>query len=110
MYWIRVLTLIGIASVLGCGSGALKGEKVEAPKIPAKEAVKNALKPIAESGQGSSAVGAIKNELKKLKESDPALAEELSKDADELMSTRLSPEEVKAKANAMIQKLDGAKK
>jgi hypothetical protein len=105
MNWIRVLTLVGIVAVVGClGS---KAERVNAPTVTPREAVKQALEGIAKTGQGGSAIGAVQNKLKELKETEPALAEELSKEANTLMDTRLTQEEIQTKAKAMLQKLEG---
>jgi hypothetical protein len=105
MFWIRVITLLGIVAVLGCGS---KGQKVTPPTVSPKDAVKKALEDIAQSGQGGSAVGAIMSDLEKLKATEQAVAEELIKDANVLMSTN-GEDQIKAKAQEMLKKLEGAK-
>lgn len=107
MNWMRFLILAGVVAVLGC-LGGNKGERVNAPEVSPKEAVKQKLESIVQTGQGGSAVGAIRKDLEKLRETDPAIAEELTKESSGLMMPGISPDDVKAKAKAMLQKLEGA--
>jgi hypothetical protein len=106
MSWIRVITLLGIVAVLGCGS---KGEKVTPPTVSAKDSVKKALEGLVESGRGGSEIGAIMRDLETLKATDAALAGELITDARGLMSTTLGRDEIKVKAQEMLKKLEGVK-
>lgn len=103
MSWIRAALLCGVAALVGCGKG---GEAVKAPDTTAKENIKRSLEGIAERGQGGSEIGAVMNELQKLKSVDAALAEELIQDAQAFMSTALSSEQIKAKAKEMLGKLE----
>ncbi len=105
MNWIRILTLVGIVAVTGCFGS--KGEKVTPPSVTPKESVKKTLQNIVDTGARGSAIGAMQNDLDKLKATEPALAEELKKEANSLMDTRLSQEEVQSRAKAMLQKLEG---
>jgi uncharacterized lipoprotein YehR (DUF1307 family) len=104
MSLLRVIVVCCVVALLGCGDG---GTTVKPPDTTAKDQVKQYLENIAETGAGGSEMGAIMEELKKLEESDPALAAELQEDAKTFMSTQNSPEQLKAKAKEMIEKLDG---
>jgi hypothetical protein len=106
MFWIRVITLLGIVAVLGCGS---KDERVTPPTVSAKESVKKALEGLVASGKGGSEIMTIQTEIRKLKETDPALAEELIRDSNGLMSTTLGRDDIKVKAQEMLKKLEGVK-
>jgi hypothetical protein len=103
MSWIRLVILFAMVALIGCD----KGTKVTPPTTTAKESVKKALEGLVKSGQGGSEIGAIQQHLKKLQETDKALADELAKDAADLMSTKNSSDDIKTKAQAMIKKLDG---
>jgi hypothetical protein len=103
MSWIRLVILALVVAVIGCDSG----QKVTPPSVSAKESVKKALEGLVKSGQGGSEIGAIQQELKKLQGTDKALADELAKEAAGLMSTKITSDEIKAKAQAMIDKLEG---
>ena len=74
-------------------------------KVSPREAVKKALEGIVESGQGGSEIGAIMEDLKALSEEDAALAESLSADAQAMMG--MGGDQVKAKAQEMLDKLGG---
>ena len=105
MSWIRVAILCGVAAIVGCSDA---GEQVKPPDTTAKDAVKKALEGVAKSGQGGSELGAMMNDLQKLKETDQAVAEELISDVTALMSEG-NPDQIKAKAQEMLKKLEGAK-
>jgi hypothetical protein len=107
MSWLKFLVLACFAAtIIGCTDDTVK---VTPPTKSAKESVKAALQNVADTGSGGSEVGAIMNELKKLEPTDPELAKELSADAQELMSTRNTSDQLKQKAKDMIKKLEGAK-
>jgi hypothetical protein len=103
MSWLRTFVLVCFAALIGCGDNT---EAVAPPDTTARERVKAALENVAESGQGGSELGAIMEELKGLEESDPALAEELTQDAQSFMSTQLSSDQIKQKAKDMLKKLE----
>lgn len=103
MSWIRLVILFAMVALIGCD----KGTKVTPPTTTAKESVKKALEGLVKSGQGGSEIGAIQQHLKKLQDTDKALADELAKDAADLMSTKNSSDDIKTKAQAMIKKLEG---
>lgn len=102
----RVIVVACVVAILGCGDG---GQAVKPPDTTAKEKMKQYLENIAQTGAGGSEMGAIMEEVKKLEETDPALAAELKEDAQAFMSTQNSPQQLKQKAKDMIQKLEGAK-
>ena len=105
MFWLRMLVLASFVGLIGCGGG-LETKNVKPPDVTVKEKIINMLEGIAETGQGGSEVGGVMQELEKLKETDPALAEELMQDADSMMSTRISSSQLKSKAQDMIDKLE----
>ncbi len=106
MSWLKFVLLACFATaIIGCTDDTVE---VTPPDTSAKESVRAALQNVADTGSGGSEVGAIMNELKKLEETDPELAKELSTDAAELMSTRNTSDQLKQKAKDMIKKLDGA--
>ncbi|MFO7904307.1 MAG: hypothetical protein R6U98_16710, partial [Pirellulaceae bacterium] len=93
-------------ALIGCGGG-LESKRVKPPEMTAKEKIKSMLEGIAEAGRGGSEVGRVMQELERLKETDPALADELMRDAESLMSPRMSSSRLKQKAGEMIEKLEG---
>jgi hypothetical protein len=103
MSWIRLVILMAVVALVGCDTG----KKVTPPSTSAKDSVKKALEGLVKSGRGGSEIGAIQQELKKLQETDKALADELAKDASGLMSTKNSSDDIKAKAQEMLKKLEG---
>ena len=82
------------------------GESVSAPEVAPRDAVRQVLEGIVESGQGGSEIGAVMTELDKLAAEDAALAEELKADAESMMTTMESGK-IKAKAKEMLDKLGG---
>ena len=105
MSWLRMLVLLCVAALTGCFGDDT--QQVKPPEVSPKDAVKAALEDVAESGQGGSALGGIMQELSKLEESDPQLAQELRKETQTMMSSSMSPDQVKQKAKEMIKKLEG---
>ncbi|MGM0490188.1 MAG: hypothetical protein ACQESR_25970 [Planctomycetota bacterium] len=106
MFWLRMFAVAGFVALIGCGGGP-ESKKTKSPEVAAKEKIKLMLEGIAETGRGGSEVGGAMQELEKLKETDPALADELMRDAESLMSPRMSSSRLKQKAGEMIEKLEG---
>ncbi len=79
---------------------------VEAPETTPTEALKRDLRTPAESGELGSEMIAIQDNIEQLKQTDPALAEELSQDLEQMQSAK-DPSKVKAIAQEMLTKLDG---
>jgi len=105
MNWKSVLVLIGVAALAGCE----KGEKVTPVTVTGKEYVVQALEGLLKLGQPGSEIGMVVEELNKYKKANPseaALCDELIADTEGLMSGG-SPEEFKAKVQAMLDKLNG---
>jgi hypothetical protein len=100
--WMGLLVLLATVVMIGCGP---KSETVTAPEVAPRDAVRQALEGLAESGQGGSEIGAIMADLDKLAAEDPALAESLKADANAMMT--MSGEQVQAKAKEMLKKLEG---
>ena len=103
MSWMKVLLLLGFVAMLGCSDA----EKLTDAEPPVKERLKSALEGIAESGQGGSEIGALMNDLEELRKTDPDIATQLVDDATAMMS--VGPDQIKAKAQEMLQKLEKAK-
>ena len=93
---------MGIALIAGCSEGE-KGN--EADPVGREYAIK-ALEGIIESGQGGSEIGLVVEELQKLKETEPELAEKLIEESNNLMSAENS-DQLKERAQAMLDQLTG---
>lgn len=102
--WTGLLMLAATVVMFGCGPQA---ESVQEVKVSPRDAVKQALEGIAESGQGGSEIGAMMGELDKLAAEDAALAETLKADAEAMMMGGMSSDQIKAKAKEMLGKLEG---
>ena len=107
MSWLKCVLLGALVVFVSCKTDT--SQSVTPPDETAKEAVKKALEGIAETGVGGSEIGLVQIELEKLKKTNPTLADDLMEDASALMSTALSADQVKAKAKAMLKKLEGIK-
>jgi hypothetical protein len=101
MWFSRLLLVLGMVALLGCGPQETT-EKVEA--LSSQSQVKAALETLAETGQMDSGVMLIQEQLEAMKETDSAKATELLADLEALMPLK-DPAEIKAKAQAMIDKL-----
>lgn len=97
----KVLCACAVCVLLGCGGAG------SAPPPAASQAPSSAAKPyledLAQSGEVGSNVQSIREALEDLKATDPAKAEKLLSDLDELM--KLPPDQVKVKAKAMADEL-----
>lgn len=100
--WLRIACLLVLMSTtisLGCG------DKVEVVTPPAPPALKQELERIAASGEPVGSGGQLlQEEIRKIKESDPAKGAALEKDLTELTAMQ-DPGEIKAKAAAMAASL-----
>lgn len=100
----KCLVLLFSVALVGCGpSPELTGTVVEKPSI---EVIRTTLEQLAETGQMGSDIGLISGELEKMRATDAAKADELSKDLEALMSSS-GPNATKAKAKEMLGKLGG---
>jgi len=95
--------LLTLGLFVGC-SGRSAPIPVTPPQQTSAAAAKAALKEIADSGQVGSQLMTVRENVEKLKGSDPAKADALLKEVDELGAAR-TPDAVKAKAKAMMDKL-----
>lgn len=105
MEYLRFPLLLTAVMISGCGGGG-GSESVVPPDVSPRDAVKATLEQIAESGQGGSEIGAMMQDLEKLKETDAATADALIQDANALMSTTGGKEAITAKAKEMLAKLE----
>lgn len=92
-----------VALVVGC-SRERPAVPVKQAASPAAEAVKSGLKEIADSGQIGSGMLTIRENLEKLKSTDPAKADALLKELDKL-SAMSDPGAIRAKAKQMMDQL-----
>ncbi len=106
MTWLRFLVLFCVVAMIGCGPGSTA---VKAPEISPKDKVKGYLEEMAKTGGGGgSAMGALMQECSKLEETDAALAQEVRKEVQNLMSTGSSSDQIKEKAKELLTKFGGA--
>ncbi|MGO8744869.1 MAG: hypothetical protein ACLQNE_02660 [Thermoguttaceae bacterium] len=89
------------ASAIGCsGTGTSKG-----PESPSPAAAKAALADVAATGKMGSGMMPVRPYLDSLKKTDPAKAEELSKEVHDLGKLSKNPAALKAKAKEIADKL-----
>ncbi|MBL6832479.1 MAG: hypothetical protein ISQ70_13850 [Pirellulales bacterium] len=102
----RFSTVFIVAALLTVTSTGCQPEGVEvdvAQGLSTSDLLKQDLQMVVDNGQMGSEMGSIENNLFKLKESDAALAEELTADLQELQSLQGSA--AVSKAQSMIEKL-----
>jgi hypothetical protein len=76
--------------------------------VDAKEAIVTALRPVAEGAEPGSELGAIAEQVRKLKESEPELGAQVQSEYEELMElVSRKPDAVQAKAKEMVEMLGG---
>ncbi len=102
MSFVRVLALLSVLAIVGCGSGE-NATPVEPPTADSQ--IKSSLEYVAESGQVDSGIMLVREQLEELKETDAAKADALLKDLDELETMAGNPDGAKAKASEMLKKL-----
>lgn len=86
----------------GCGE---EGVPVEVQEKPPTDEIRAVLQEISETGTVGSAGYTLREELEKLKETDPAKAEQLSQQLTELERLENNEPAVKAKAEEMAKSL-----
>lgn len=102
MFNLLRISLLSLAvAVVGCGPGSTPVE--EEPGSSTEDLIRQDLQNAAETGQLGSEMMSIQNELEKLKQENPELAQELSEDLNELEGMQGS--QAKSKAQSMIDKL-----
>ncbi len=102
MWWTRLIVVLGVVAVVGCQDGTTS-KSVEPPS--ATDQIKPTLETVAESGVLDSGIMTVEEGLQEMKATDPAKAEELLKDLEELQGMQ-DPAQIKEKAQAMISKLE----
>ncbi len=103
---LRMLLLLGVALLIGCGQDVERVEPVEGP--PPREELQTILEHVAQTGQGGSELGLVMEKINDIEETDPALAAALRDDANELMSLMGNPPALQGKARDMLETLDAA--
>ena len=99
----RMLPLVLVLALLPVGCAPEPIEVDATQGLSTAELLKQDLQMVVDNGQMGSEMGSIENNLFKLKETDAALADELSADLQELQS--LSGNQAVNKAKSMIEKL-----
>lgn len=94
--------LAGLMLVVGCGPRT-PSQKVQPPSP--KDEIRAALKSVAETGQVDSSLMLAREKLEELKKTDAAKADALLKDLSELEKMGSQPQQAKAKAQEMLNKL-----
>ena len=98
MAYLRILMLLVVVVVIGCQGS--ESESVQPPAaLPAADNAKAILQTATESGELGSAAMELRESLEQLEDSEALLAD---LDAMEAMS---NPEEIKAKAQELLDKL-----
>lgn len=99
MWLTRILVVLGLLVMLGCGSG----ETVQSVTPPTNQA-KPVLESVSQTGVVDSGLVVVREELEKMKATDAAKAEGLLKDLDQL-ERMTDVARIKAKAKEMAAKL-----
>ncbi len=102
------LVLLGLVVLAGCpqggGQGSIATPAANQARAPAEE-LKAALGTLAESGEMMPGMEGIGDWIEAVKATDAEKGAALEKDFQELNSAMGDPEQVKAKAKAMLEKL-----
>ena len=101
-FFLSFMLLLGVVSLVGCDTGQV--EIPEATTDSTAALMKPILERVAETGDLSIAEELQSYIDEDLAETDPAKADTMKKEFDELMALS-SPNEIKAKAQDMISKL-----
>lgn len=104
MWLARFLFLLGMITVLGCGSGASAPPDADEAAAGLLDSVKSALQDVADSGEIGEAFGEARGMTEELKETDASKADSILKDLDALEALT-TPDERKAKAKEIISSL-----
>ena len=104
MCFVRLMVVFLVVGLLGGCGGRSGGVSVKTPQQSPAEAAKVALKDMADTGRVGSQVMTVRDNLEKIKTSEPEKATALLKDLNELSGTS-NPAAVKTKAKAMMEKL-----
>lgn len=99
MWFVRILFVLGVVAIVGCGGTSSIPVKDQA----APDQVKMALQTVADTGEIDSGIMVVQEQLEVMKATDAAKADELLKDLEELQ--KLSGDAAKTKATEMIGKL-----
>lgn len=98
---IAVLVL-AFAQITGCSS-ATPSKSVQPPS--AQEEIRGALQHVAQTGEVDSSLMVVREKLEELKKTDAAKAESLLQDLNQLEKMVGQPQQAKAKAQEMLNKL-----
>ncbi|MCY2990350.1 MAG: hypothetical protein NTY19_21105 [Planctomycetota bacterium] len=103
MHWAKLLVILTLAAVLGCGQRART--PTPDPKPPL-ERIRTSLEQVASSPKFGSEVGLVFGAIEQLKKTDPEQGQALHAEVTELL--KLNGPARQAKAKAMLAKLPAA--
>lgn len=102
--WYRLGTLaVVVLMVVVTGCGRTQSQRVQPP--PVVDELRKALNEVAQTGELGSTAMLIREKVEALKAADPAKAQVLAGDVDELEKLDGKPQQAKAKAQEMLNKL-----
>ena len=104
MNFFRMLMLLSVLALVGCGAGEKPVNVTPPAQLPAAQNAKITLQEIANTGQTGSAMMLLRENLEAVKKADAAKGGPLVSDLDAL-EKETDVERIKAKAKAMADKL-----
>ncbi len=105
MYRLTIILALVALLLGGCGGSSGPGpQRVQPAQVQPADAIRSALESIARTGEVGSEGLTIQENIERLRASDPAKADALSKDYEELQRAS-DPGKVKSVAAQMLQKL-----
>jgi len=104
MNFLRIMTLLAVAVLVGCGSDIKSVPVQPAAAPPAVQSAKAILTDFANTGEVGSSVESLRQDLEQIKQSDAAKGEALLSDLNALEKETDSGR-IKAKAKEMTDKL-----
>jgi hypothetical protein len=104
MSFLRILTLLSVVVILGCGSDIKSVPVTPAAPPPAAQSAKAILTDLANTGEMGSAMETLRQNLEQIKQTDAAKGDALLTELKALEAEK-NADQVKAKAKAMADKL-----
>lgn len=104
MNTLRIMTLLSVAALVGCGSDIKSVPVQPAAAPPAAQSAKAILTDFANTGEVGSSVEMLRQNLEQIKQTDAAKGDALLSDLKAL-EAETDKEKIKAKAKAMSDKL-----
>ena len=104
MSLLRIVTLLSLVALVGCGSDVKSVPVNQAAVPPAAQSAKAVLTDLANTGEKGSALETLRQNLEDIKKTDAAKGDALLNEFKALQA-ETNPDQVKAKAKAMADKL-----